>query len=565
MTDPYRGYSSWSRFTPDSFVAGEQASIYTGRLQRSDGQVPVVYFHGYQTDPLGMQDDAWQPLFNGFAGTGSPVIVPELGGQSVWATPALTDNGGLVDDSIDYAHNAVAGGIRTDKLIIFGVSMGTVNALAWSWRSPNPGRIRAMTLVGPIVNLEKFYNDNAGFQAAIDASWGSHGAFLAGLDNADPWRNIDLIRPYGHRITLYYATEDEFIDPDDVLAFAELIGAQAIPIETDHLLLIADMPVDEVVSRTRSVATNLARANVGWDDTDWARFEQVALTINATPANRNTNTRDTTVAPGGRRGEFIRLAGTDGNERHGQSLREVSAPDMFLGTIWHNQNGGLQVGQHGSFFGHTENGLYQLYMAWSDIFFGIPWHINRGVWAGTIDNDDLVLLGNVGGVIPGLRLSAGGQILASSRASNVVTLVVDKDEADASYRSGIIDVVMAGTLGNYVGPVTRLDDNHLQYTMSPGGPDVTSGGPGTWADFASCFPFRADTKIEATTMTGRFYPLATDPPAWDDPDYTFTWQDTGGWGHRGYKTPGLMFGHVGLAVPGQRAFLQVGPVTVDEL
>jgi hypothetical protein len=563
---PPLGDTSYSRFTPDSFIVGEQASIYTGRLLRPEGRVPVIYFHGAGQDPRILQDKEWQPLFNAYARSGHPVVVPELGGTSVWATPALVDNGGLVDDAIDYAALPAAGGVLSSKVIAQGVSMGTLNALAWSWRLPNPGRIRALTLLGPIVNFEKFYNDNASFQAQIDASWGTHGAWLAGLDNSDPWRNLDLIRPYGHRITLFYATQDQFIDPEDVLAFAELVGATAYAVDTEHLQLIANAPVDHIVSHTTGVAVDRAHAYVGWDDVDWDRFDNIAVTIPADPDDRNTNVRDTLVAPGGRRGEFVRLAGTNGNERFAELLREVSAPDLLVQEVWHNGDSGLQVGQHGNIpkgYIDTDAGTYKLYMAWSDIFFGIPWHVNRGVWSGHYDADDLALLGSVGGVIPGLRLSAGGQILASSRAGNIVTLVVDQDDADRAYRSGIIDVAMTGILGNYVGPVTRLDDNHLQYTLN--GADVTSGGPGSWADFASCFPFHADTSIQATVMRGRFYPLAMDPPAWDDPDWTFTWTDTGGWGHRGYGHPGQMFGHVGIASPGARAFLQVGPFIADEL
>jgi hypothetical protein len=561
---PPQGYTSWSRFDPNSFVTGEQYAIYIGRLQRAEGKEPVVFFHGYLGDPANIQDDDWQPLMASYAGNDHPVIVPELGGQSNWATTAVVDNGGLVDDAMDWAAATVNGGVRSDKALVHAISMGSLNALAWSYRLPNPGRIRAMTLVGPIINFEKFYNDNPIFQGVIDTNWGSHAAWLAGLPNSDPWRNIDKIRPYGHRIHLVYATGDEFIDPDDVLAFAELIGAKTTAVDTNHVGLITASPVDEMVSWALGTAVDRARAYIGWDERDWARFTRRILTQPAVVANRNINSVDTTVAPGGRRAQFHRLAGSDGNERYGYLLDEVSAPDLKVNNVWHNGDGGIMVGQHGNIpKGHIESGNYQLYMCWSNILFGIPWIVNMAVWTGTLDVDNLTLLGLQGATIPGLRLSAGGPILASSRAGGIVTLVVDQDDADRAYRSGTVDVVMAGAIGNYVGPVTRVDANHLQYALA--GSDVTSGGPGSWADFASCFPYNADTELRGVNMRGRFYPLGMDPPDWADPDWTLHWTDTGGWGFRGYGNPGTMFGHCGINTPGQAATMQLGPFQADEL
>ncbi len=559
-------FSSWSGYSPDSFVAGEQFSLYAGRLQRPNGKTPVLYVHGAGQDPEILQDDEWQPVFNTYAANDMPVIVPELGGTNVWATPAVVDNSGHMDDAITWASATVNGGVRSDKLLVHGVSMGSLNALAWSWRLPNPGRLRAMTLVGPIVNFEKFYNDNASFQAQIDASWGSHGAWLAGLPNSDPWRNIARIKPYGHRIHLVYAINDQFIDPEDVLAFAELVGAGKVTaVDTEHLGLVAGgAPVDVMVSWALGTAVDRARAYIGWDAIDWDRFEQRILTQPPMVADRNVNIRDTIVAPGGRRGEYIRLLGDDGNERYAYLLPEVSAPDVGINNIWHNGDGGIMVGQHGNIpKAHIEAGTYTVHMCWSNILFAIPWIVNQAVWVGTVGSDDLALLGLSGATIPGLRLSAGGPILASSRAGGVVTLVVDKDDADRSFRSGVVDVAMAGAIGGYVGTVTRLDDNHLQYAQA--GADVTSGGPGSWADFASCFPYNANTELRDVNMRSRFYPLGMDPPDWGDPDWTLNWVDTGGWGYRGYGNPGALFAHCGINLPNQRAVMQLGPFRADEL
>jgi hypothetical protein len=560
---PPLGDTSWSRFTPDSYVAGEQQSLYVGRLHNSSGQTPVLFCHGYQGDPATMQSSDWQPLFTAYAAAGHPVMVPELGGQSGWGAPAIVDPGGHIDDALDYFKLAAAGGVRTDKMFVHAISMGTL-ALRWVWQ--NPGRVRGMNLVGPIVHFEQFYNDNPSLQAAIDASWGGHGAWLAGLDASDPWRNVDRIRPFGHRLKFWYAENDGLIDPDEVIAFAELVGAEAEAMPGTHLELNINARVDRMVSFALNQLSNRRRAYVGWDETDWARFLEVPLTLPPSSPARNVNTRQTVVAPGGRRGQFTRVSGTEGNERHGYLLTELSAPSMAVREIWHNGDGGLMVGQHGNLMGahiDPDTNQYTTYMVWSNILFGVPWIVNTAVWTGLVGGDTLTLLGLQGGTIPGLRLSAGGEVLASSRTGNVVTLVVHEADADRAYRSGTVDVILPAPLGTFVGLVSRLDANHLQYTQA--GADVISGGPGSWADFGSCFPYWADTELDNAQVRGRFYPLGMDPPDWDDPDWTLHWTDTGNWGFKGYGLGGIMFAHVGINSPGETVKMQAGPVSIEEL
>ena len=559
---PPLGDTSWSRFTPDSYVAGEQQSLYVGRLHNSSGQTPVLFCHGYQGDPATMQSSDWQPLFTAYAAAGHPVMVPELGGQSGWGAPAIVDPGGHIDDALDYFKLAAAGGVRTDKMFVHAISMGTL-ALRWVWQ--NPGRVRGMNLVGPIVHFEQFYADNPSLQAAIDASWGGHPAWLAGLDDSDPWRNVDRIRPFGHRLKFWYAESDGLIDPDEVVAFAELVGAEAESMPGTHLELNINARVDRMVSFALDQLSDRDRVYIGWDEEDWARFNQAFITD--PPADgANVNALETVVKPGGRRGQFTRLSGIDGNERWGYLMPEVSAADMAVRTPWHNGDGGLMVGQHGNMLRTTidaTTGAYLIYMVWSNILFGVPWIVNTGVWSGTVDIDNLTLLGSQSKTIAGLRLAAGGEVLASERHGNVVTLVVHEADADRAYRSGTVDVVLSAPLGTYVGPVTRVDETHLQYPLA--GADVISGGPGSWADFASCFPYNAWSEISGTQVRSRFYPLGVDPPAWTDPDFTFNWTDTGGWGSTGYGFGGQMFGHVGIFIPGVEANIQVGPLIIEEL
>lgn len=565
---PPLGATSRSWFADDVGAAGEHLTSYVGRLHRAEGRTPVIYFHTFFGDGLVTLAGTYQRHFDAIAGTSYPVLVPELGGGSQWATPDVVDPGGYVDDALAWAAAgpiitgtglstvAITGlGVRADKVAVHGWSMGSLNGLNWSWR--NAGKLRAMVLVGPIVDAEKFYDDNPTFQAAIDADWGGHPNFVAALPDIDPMRNLDLIRPFGHRIQLWYAESDEYIDPADVRAFAELVGAEAHPFPGTHASL-TDAPADRAAVFTLAKIRERASAYVGWDSIDTARFDQVQVTQPASPGNDNV--LETVVGTDGRRGQFRLVSGTEGNERAALLLNDLFAPDMAVRDIWHNGNGGPMAGQSGNIMrAVVSGGTILMYIAWHDIFFNVPWIINRGVWSAPVGGNTLTQLGVQTAAIPGLRLAAGGDVLASSRASGVVTLTVLAADADRAFRSGIIDVAMAGAIGNYSGPAVRVDANHLAYNQA--GADVTSGGPGSWADFQSCFPYMADTELYGTTMRGRFYVPGSDPPAWGDPDWTFTWTDTGGWGPTGYGRGGVMAGHVGTA----GKFLQHGPLTIEEL
>lgn len=569
---PPLGSSSRSWLADNVGAVGQHMTSYVGRLHSPEGRTPVVYFHGFFGDGIVTLAGTYQTAFTAITATSLPLLVPELGGGSVWATPALVDAGGYADDALAWAATSpivtgtswtnatVTGmGVRADKVAVHGWSMGSLNGLNWAWR--NAGKVRAVVLVGPIVDAEKFYDDNATFQGAIDASWGSHAAFEAALPDIDPMRNLDLIRPFGHRIQLWYAEDDEFIDPDDVRAFAELVGAEAHGFPGTHADLLT-VPADQAAIFTLDKVRDRARAYVGWNDSDLGRFETVPVTLPSSPGN--VNEFATTVAVGGRRGEWIRASGTEGNERHALLLNDVSAPDMAVRTIWHDGGGGSMVGQSGNFLRAVVDGTdFLAYTVWANVLFSVPWIVNRGVWGAVVGGNSLSLLGTTNSVIPGIRLAAGGEVLASERQGDVVTLVVHEADADRAYRSGVIDVVLPG-IANYSGIVTRVDANHLSYEQE--GADVTSGGPGSWADFASCFPYVADTELYGTVLRGRFYVPGTDAPEWGDPDWTFEWEDTGGWGATGYGRGGVMPGHVGIWNPSAyRPRIQFGPLTVEEL
>lgn len=557
---PPLGDSSATRYAPDSSAAGEAAVLHVGRLHNPTGDVPVLFFHDYLGTAADTITEPYQPLFIGMTTTSYPVIAARLGGTSMWANPAVVDPGGWADDAITWASGSVWIGTRSDKVAVVGIGMGSLNALNWAWR--NPDRVLAVVLIGPIVDADAFYDDNPSLQSAINTAWGSGAAWTAALPDIDPMQNLDLIRPFAHRIHLWYGDAETEIDAADVQAFAELTGATATEYEGDSTNRYV-APGDAIGATLMATIRDRRSVYIGWDSTDWDRFDVAALTL--PPADDpNTNEVTTRVWPGGRRGEFHRLAGDGGNERWAYLLRELSTPDSAISTVWFQENGGLMVGQHGNIHrGVIADGTYNLFMTWGDIFGVSPWIVNMAVWTGTVGGNDLTLNGTSTQVIPGLRLSAGGPVLASERLGGVVRLVVDADDLARNLRSGTLNVLIDGPLGDHtlVG-ATQLSPTEITYPQAGG--DIPNGGAGSWADFGACYPFNADTDLIGDTMRGRFYPLGMDPPAFDDPDYSMTWTDSGGDGTTGYGLCGAMFGHVGIFEPGAPHFVQLGRWIADE-
>lgn len=555
---PPLGSSRWTRYSADSSATGEAVALHVGRAHAPGGDIPVLYFHAYQGTAEGTLTGSFSSLFTAVTSTSYPVLAARLGGSSQWATPDVVDSGGWVDDLVDWAAGQVWIGTRTDRVAVIGEGMGSLNALNWAWR--NPGKVLAVALLRPIVDADKFYDDNPSLQATIDADWGSGAAWTAALPDIDPMRNLDAIRPFGHKVGLWFFDADAEVDPADVEAFAELTGATAT--ETTDV-----DPGPRVAAFVLATARNRASAYVAWEEADWDRFDLVNVTVDPDPEARNTNELTTVLAVGGRRGQFRKVTGSNGNERHVAVLRELTAVDSHLSSIWFQENGGLMVGQQGHAHAvhlDEDDGTYLITMAWGDIFGVSPWIVNMGVWSGHYDDDDLVLLGNTSQTIPGLRLAAGGEVLASERIGGQVTLVVHEADLDRSLRSRTLDVKITGPLGDHIIiGATRLDENHLTYPQA--GADILNGGSGSWADFGACYPFRADTMKAGTGMVGRFYPPHMDPPAWDDAEFVMSWTDSGGDGFQGYAPDGILLAHVGVFDPADPHYLQVGPLTVNEL
>lgn len=119
--------------------------------------------------------------------TGCLVMYPDLSTGHSWGNAASVTK---VGDHWTTAKNSF--GAKTDKVILFGGSMGGCTAVVWAGQ--NPASVAAIGLVIPVLNTLDIRNNNRGGHAAnINAAFGSAAAF----DTAEPTQN-----PFRHFATL---------------------------------------------------------------------------------------------------------------------------------------------------------------------------------------------------------------------------------------------------------------------------------------------------------------------------------------------------------------------------
>lgn len=209
--------------------AGEAGGIIDPRVINGADRYPIVACHG-----AGSSGDQWvnattwrsmYRLLRTAAQNGIPSIAEHLGGDTL-GNPTGTAR-------VNSALNAVAlaTGCSDDKAHLAGVSGGAATAL--NYAIANPSKVASMTLMLPTTSLINAYATDpggVGIRALIGTAWGvvyptplPAGADL--LANAPGLSGIPT--------RLYFAPDDNLINPSDVNAMAAAIGPSAQSIPTD--------------------------------------------------------------------------------------------------------------------------------------------------------------------------------------------------------------------------------------------------------------------------------------------------------------------------------------------
>lgn len=217
-TDWYRPNEGSTTFMPPTGVAGK---------------IPTVYAHGaFGVAVNARTQDNHLDEFKAICGaSGRPLLFGDLGGQLTFANPDSID---AFEDILTAASERPGLQTRTDRVAVYGISMGAALALNWGWR--NPGRVASMVITTPLVNFQHFHDDGSFLVPNMEAAYGGLAGWTAALDTHAPERNWDLIRPFADRLTMYYAPDDGLIRAADCIEFADETGCAVVvgPPGADH-------------------------------------------------------------------------------------------------------------------------------------------------------------------------------------------------------------------------------------------------------------------------------------------------------------------------------------------
>jgi hypothetical protein len=220
-------WGSGYRPAPD---AAEQQIVFSGERLR-EGSVPVIMCHGYNVTCLAFVNtsgDAPVPaewhtsrglgLVNAFG------LAIDAGGLSTWGRDDVVATGGAIDDAVAWA--ATNYGTSTDKVALYGTSMGACNVLGWAWR--NPSKVQAIACTIPLLGLDSLHDRNVlGFGAVIEAAYGGVAGYNAAQASHDPLQNMGLIAPFGDRTHLFYSPTDLITPGSEVDQFVAGTGCEA--------------------------------------------------------------------------------------------------------------------------------------------------------------------------------------------------------------------------------------------------------------------------------------------------------------------------------------------------
>jgi pimeloyl-ACP methyl ester carboxylesterase len=129
----------------------------------------VVMCHGYQ-----MAADSYNPSINAgfryqwkpFVDAGFAVLVPDCAGSATFGSDAAqTALGAAVTWGLAQP------GVKTDKVILFGTSMGTLTAL--NWARANPTKVAGYVGTLPAANMSDIHDNNrSALATVIEAAYG---------------------------------------------------------------------------------------------------------------------------------------------------------------------------------------------------------------------------------------------------------------------------------------------------------------------------------------------------------------------------------------------------------
>ena len=212
----------------DGIAAGEHFALVRHRLHRPDpSAVPAIYCHhatgghyngykGWTRSKGTVTDRSIMALIELLATRGHPVIANTQAGATSWSTATAIQR---VTDAL--AAVAAETGCRSDRVLIFGDSMGSLLGLNWIRR--NPQKVAAGAFLLPIPDL-KYARENTQVGAGIEAAYGGAAGYEAALPTHNPAAMPEAFA--GVPLAFWHSSNDPTAVASVVDKFGVAVGAE---------------------------------------------------------------------------------------------------------------------------------------------------------------------------------------------------------------------------------------------------------------------------------------------------------------------------------------------------
>lgn len=224
----------------------ENVSIWGGSERA--GKVPIIMCHGFLGTATQWYDTPNQTTLVGRAVSAAGLVGlgPDLGlgdnGLNSWGRDDVVEVGGAIDDAV--AYSAAQFGTRTDKVGIYGTSMGGC-AVGWCWR--NPDKVAAAAFTIPCLALKRLHDRNPiGLGPFIELAYTNLAGLEAAYSTHDPIHpdNVVKIIPIADKIHAWYSTDDNVIAAAEVEDFAAATGVEVTAVGAfGHSVAWSQQPV----------------------------------------------------------------------------------------------------------------------------------------------------------------------------------------------------------------------------------------------------------------------------------------------------------------------------------
>jgi predicted alpha/beta hydrolase family esterase len=201
-----------------------ETSIWWSRNPLETGRRAVFMAHGYGGTALPTYQTSFFYEPANLAAGGFPVLTPDAGGASTWGNDtAMT----ALDGAFGYITSQP--GVATDKIFLYGGSMGCLTVCNWAMR--NPTKVKGIILELPAVSLQDLHDNRqlvspGDIGALIETAYGGNAAYLTALPSRDPNTTANRTTLSAFPFQIWYSTNDPIAVASIATAFGAAVGAE---------------------------------------------------------------------------------------------------------------------------------------------------------------------------------------------------------------------------------------------------------------------------------------------------------------------------------------------------